>query len=313
MALMSLVSRLRSLALTFHENSRRLQRIQEALGRIEARQVALDANASFNDAEFRVFSQWGEDGLIQYLIRRVPVPNKIFVEFGVENYLEANTRFLVLNDRWSGLVMDASAENIEFIRRDPISWASHLNSVSAFITRENINDLLQSNNICGDIGLLSVDIDGNDYWVWEAIDCISPRIVICEYNALFGPVARVTTPYDPAFTRRKAHFSGVFYGTSIAALEALGRLKGYILVGGNSAGNNVFFVRDDVAGALKPVRAAEAYRRPRFREFQNEQGQLTYYDMDAQLRSIGELEVFDLDRQACVRVRDTVGTKATNA
>ncbi len=302
MSLLSLVSRLRRLALTIYENSRRLQRIQEALGRIEARQVAADANAAFNDAEFRVFSQWGEDGLIQYLIRRVPLPNKVFVEFGVENYLESNTRFLAVNDRWSGLVMDASAENIQFIQRDPVSWACNLKSVRAFITRENINELLKSNGFSGDLGLLSVDIDGNDYWVWEAIDGIFPRLVVCEYNSLFGPKARVTIPYDPGFARDQAHHSKVYYGASIAALESLGRAKGYTLVGGNSAGNNVFFVRNDVAGALRPVTAAEAFRPARFRESHDERGRLSYADLDRQLNDIGHLPVFDLERQAMVPI-----------
>jgi hypothetical protein len=292
---------------------RRLQRIQEALGRIEKRQIGASPATQFNDAEFRVFSQWGEDGLIQHLIDRVPVPNKVFVEFGVENYVESNTRYLVINGRWSGLVMDGSAANIDFIQRDPISWACDVKSVSAFIARENINELLESNGIRGDIGLLSIDIDGNDYWVWEAIRCISPRIVICEYNSLFGPVARVTVPYDPAFIRDKAHHSKVYYGASIAALEALGRSKGYTLVGGNSAGNNAFFVRDDLMTAVKPASAAEAYRQPRFREFHDEYGHLTYDNFESQLVKIGDLMVFDLDRQTSVKIGDLPRSGSANA
>jgi len=310
---LSLLSRFRKLIWEFHDGSRRLQRIQEALGRIEKRQVAANPSADFSDAEFRVFSQWGEDGIIQYLIDRVPLPNKVFVEFGVENYTESNTRFLAINDRWSGLVMDGSAANVEFIRRDSISWACEIKSVCAFITRENINELLESNGIRGDIGLLSIDIDGNDYWVWKAIQCISPRIVICEYNSLFGSVARVTTPYDPAFIRDKAHHSKVYYGASIAALEYLGRSKGYTLVGGNSAGNNAFFVRNDLMAAVKPVSAIAAYQRAHFREYHDEYGHLTYDNLESQLAKIGDLMVFDLDRQITVKIGDLPKSRHANA
>jgi hypothetical protein len=299
-----LLSRFRKLIWEFHDGSRRLQRIQEALGRIEKRQVAANPSADFSDAEFRIFSQWGEDGIIQYLIDRVPLPNKVFVEFYVENYTESNTRYLAVNDCWSGLVMDGSAENIDIIQHDSISWACDVKSICAFITRENINELLESNGIRGDIGLLSIDIDGNDYWVWEAIQCISPRIVICEFNSLFGPSARVTTPYDPAFIRDKAHHSKVYYGASIAALEALGGSKGYTLVGGNSAGNNAFFVRNDLMATVKPVSASEAYQQARFREYHDEYGQLTYDNFESQLAKIGDLMVFDLDRQIPVRIGD---------
>jgi len=306
------LSSFRKLIWSMRDGFQRLQRIQEALGRIEKRQIAANQGAAFEDAEFRVFSQWGEDGLIQYLLDRVPLPNKIFVEFGVENYVESNTRYLAINNYWSGLVMDGSSANVDFIRRDTVSWACDITSVCAFIARENINELLESNGIRGDIGLLSVDIDGNDYWVWEAIQCISPRIVICEYNSLFGPVARVTIPYDAGFTRDKAHYSRVYYGASIAALESLGRSKGYTLVGGNSAGNNVFFVRDDLTTGLKPVHAAEAYRQARFREFHDECGKLTYDGFDKQLAKIGNLTVFDLDRQSLMVIRDILRSASAN-
>ena len=193
-----------------------IYKMQEALGRIEQRQTA--QASGFRESEFRVFSQWGEDGIIQFLLQHVPIKRPLFIEFGVENYIESNTRFLLTNNQWSGIVIDGSDENIEYIKRDPIYWAANLKAVSAFITKDNINELITQNGITGDIGILSIDIDGNDYWVWKAIDCVSPSIIICEYNSLFGPVAEVTTPYDPAFVRDTALFSKVYYGASISAL-----------------------------------------------------------------------------------------------
>ena len=190
---------------------RGLSSVREALGRIEARQCAALGAADLQANEFQVYSQWGEDGIIQHLLRHVPVARKIFIEFGVQDYTESNTRFLLVNDNWAGLVIDGNADDIAFIRRDDIYWRRNLKAVHAFITRENINALFAEHGVSGEIGLLSVDIDGNDYWVWEAIDSVSPAIVVTEYNSRFGPERAVTVPYDPAFVREKAHHSGIYY------------------------------------------------------------------------------------------------------
>lgn len=297
-----MLKRIRRVFDRFNSLSDRLTRIQEALGRIEARQSETCSDPQ--QAEFRVFSQWGEDGILQFLVRNVPIERPIFVEFGVENYVESNTRFLLTNNRWSGLVIDGSVENIDYIRRDQIYWANNLKAEHSFITKENINDLLSKNGIAGDIGLLSVDIDGNDYWVWEAINTISPRIVVCEYSSQFGPTAEVTTPYDPGFVRDKAHSSKVYYGASISALCSLATRKGYSLVASNSAGNNIFFVRNDLVVGLKALTPAMAYRRARFREFHDENGQLTYDDFETRLHKIRDLPLYDLKAQRLVKIAD---------
>jgi hypothetical protein len=280
----------------------KIYRIQEALGRIEQRQVAKCSD--FRHAEFRVFSQWGEDGIIQYLLEHIPIERTVFVEFGVENYTESNTRFLLTNNQWSGLVIDGNAENIDYIRRDPIYWAANLKAEHSFITKDNINELLSRNGISGDIGLLSVDIDGNDYWVWDAIDTISPRIVVCEYNSHFGPIAEVSTPYDAAFVRDTAHFSKIYYGASIAGLCALAARKGYFLVASNSAGNNIFFVRNDLIGSLPVLSAAQAYRRTQFREYHDETGQLTFDDFDTRVKKISHLPLHDLKTNTLAKVSE---------
>ena len=283
----------------------RLYRIQEALGRIEQRQLAQCTDVG--QAEFRVFSQWGEDGIIQHLLNHVAIERRVFVEFGVENYTESNTRFLLSNNQWSGLVIDGSAENIAYIKRDPIYWACNLKAEHSFITSENINDILARNGMAGDIGLLSVDIDGNDYWVWQAIDSISPRIVVCEYNSHFGATAEVTTPYNPSFVRDSAHFSKIYYGASIAALCSLGAQKGYSLVASNAAGNNLFFTRNDLLGSMRVLSPAEAYRRAQFREYHDENGQLTFDDFDTRIQKISHLPLHDLKTGTECKLADIPG------
>jgi len=266
----------------------RMALMQEALGRVEARQCA--AAEDLSASEFRVFSQWGEDGIIQFLLRRVKAPRKVFVEFGVENYVEANTRFLLMKDNWSGLVLDGSAENIRSIKKSGIYWKYNLKAVEAFITRENINALLAENGISGEIGLLSIDIDGNDYWVWQAINAVSPAILVIEYNARFGPAEAVTVPYNPEFTRAKAHSSHIYYGASLAALTQLSRSKGYALVGCNTAGNNAFYIRNDLRPESVPELSVEAAFVPnQFREARTEDGKLALLNFDQEQKLVFSL------------------------
>jgi hypothetical protein len=264
-----------------HAARAQLARIQEALGRIELRQT--QHARSLDESEFSVFSQWGEDGIIQHLIRNVEIASRRFVEFGVQDYVESNTRFLAANDRWSGLVIDGDAENVARIRAANFYWRSDVSAVSAFVTRENINQIIGGAGFTGDIGLLSIDIDGNDYWIWEAIDVVDPSIVVVEYNSRFGPERAVTVPYDPTFTRETAHYSNIYYGASLAALASLAERKGYALVGCNRGGNNAFFVRKDLLrDPLSPVSAAAAFVPSRFRESRDADGRLAFLSAAAE-------------------------------
>ena len=270
--------------------------IQEALGRVEMRQNNNNNNIeSLDKEEFKVFSQWGEDGIIQFLLRHVEIKNDIFVEFGVENYLESNTRFLLVNNNWSGLVIDGDSENISYIKSSSIYWRHDLKAECAFITKDNINELLTSNGLKNDLGLLSIDIDGNDYWVWDAIDVISPRIVVCEYNSLWGDTLSVTTPYKPSFSRTIEHYSNLYFGASITALTDLAKSKGYSLVGSNTAGNNIFFVRNDLLGDLTVLTPQDAWVQSQFRESRDKLGNLTYLSFAERLDLISDMPLVNLN------------------
>lgn len=282
---------------------KKLTSIQEALGRIEKRQNEAIDSKDINDYEFKVTSQWGEDGIIQYLIKNIEIENKVFVEFGVENYTESNTRFLLHNNNWSGLIVDGSDENISYIKNDPIYWKNNLKAEYSFITKDNINTLITKNGIHGDVGLLSIDIDGNDYWIWDAINCISPRIIICEYNSHFGASHKVSVPYDASFVREKKHFSNIYYGASISALDFLAKKKGYSLVGSNMAGNNIFFIRNDLITNLDKMAPEEAYRVSQFRESRDENGILTFNNIEHNLELISDLEVINVETQESVKIK----------
>ena len=273
---------------------RDLQYVREALGRIEARQLTLDSVKEIAEAELRVFSQWGEDGIFQWLFRHVPAPKR-FVEFGVENYSEANTRFLLMKDGWEGLVIDGDPNNVETIRRDALSWRYPLYALQSFITRENIDGLLRSQGFVGDIGLLSIDIDGNDYWVWERIECVRPSVVVVEYNHRFGPERAVSIPYDAEFRRSQAHHSCVYYGASLKAFWLLGQRKGYDLVGCNRAGNNAFFVRRDLRPEWMKAHSAESAFVPgRFREARDEEGRMLMIPPEEEIHLIAHLPLVEI-------------------
>jgi hypothetical protein len=264
------------------------------LGRQMAWQVAgLPPNADFRRVGFKVFSQWDEDGIIQYLIHHVPIANRTFVEFGVENYEESNTRFLLLNNHWQGLVLDACSADIEYIRGDRIHWQYDLQVQQAWITRENIDSLLAQAGFAEDLGLLSIDLNGNDYWVWEAITTLRPRIVIVEYNSVLG-LEPLCVPYQEDFDRTAAHHSNLYYGGSLAALDRLGRSKGYILLGSNIWGHNAFFVRADVAGEFQGLEPEQAYVASKFRESRDEAGTLTYARGEDRFRLIEHLPVVNV-------------------
>jgi hypothetical protein len=259
---------------------------------------------NIQDAEFKVFSQFGDDGIIQYLINNVIIDSPRFIEFGVENYTESNTRFLLINNNWSGLVMDGSKANVDYIKRDSIYWKYDLTAVDCFIDKDNINEIISENDFSGDVGILSIDIDGNDYWIWECINVVSPAIVIVEYNSVFGAQYAVTVPYDPIFNRTLAHPSNLFWGCSLRALYLLAEKKDYAFVGCNSAGNNAYFVRKDKLGDVKPLGIESGYVQSKFRESRDKEGRLSYVRGDKRIILIEEMVIYDVGKERLVRIRD---------
>ena len=269
--------------------------VAELVGGLECRRVAaLPDQSPLCEAEFRVHSQFGDDGVIQYLFSRIPAVRS-FVEFGVEDYAEANTRFLLVRDDWRGLILDGRPDLDAVVAAQGLPMLHDLEVRSAFITAENINGLLHGAGFSGEIGLLSIDIDGNDYWVWKAIDAVDPQVVVVEYNAVFGPHRALTIPYDPGFTRQAAHHSWLYFGASLRALCLLAEEKGYAFVGCTSAGNNAYFVRKDLAAPFRVLAPGEGFVDSHFRESRDPAGRMNRLGGPARLAAIGHLPVIDLE------------------
>ncbi|MCT0199556.1 hypothetical protein KQ313_07685 [Synechococcus sp. CS-1325] len=220
-------------------------------GRLAAFQVQrMEEIDTLADVEFQVFSQFGEDGIIEWLVSSLNLQNRTFVEFGVENYLEANTRFLLLNRNWTGLVFDGDAGNMNVLRSSATYWRNDIQAHAAFITAENIQQLIEQNGFFGPLGILSIDLDGNDYWILKALGGLRPDILVLECNPVFGDRHAVTVPYDAKFERFRSHYSGLLFGASIAALRELAEGRGYEFLGTCMNGLNAFFVRADLAPQL---------------------------------------------------------------
>jgi hypothetical protein len=200
--------------------------------------------------QFQVCSQNGEDGIIHEILRRIGVETRTFVEVGIGDGTENNTAFL-LSQGWSGYWLDGDDAFVKTLRESGNLGKDHLKHAVAFITKENIATLFGQLGVPRQFDLLSLDIDQNTYYAWEALQDFSPRVVVVEYNAALPPDVDWKVRYDP----RRMWNRTQNYGASLKALEKLGRARGYSLVGCDFLGVNAFFVRDD----LVPGRFAEPY------------------------------------------------------
>ena len=247
-----------------------------------------------SDIEFQVYSQWGEDGIIDWLITKYPEIPKSFLEIGTQNYRESNTRFLLINKNWKGFIIEADKAAVKDIKSQRIYWKHNLRAINEFITKDNINNIIKGFNIPKKIGLLSLDIDGVDYWVLSKLSALDPSIIVCEYNSLFGQKKSVTVPYKSNFIRSEEHYSNLYYGASINAFIDLMKKKNYFLIGTNSAGNNAFFVRKNIWNKVKKIIIKKKVFVSKFRESRNIKGALTFLDKKKSLELIKNKFMIDL-------------------
>jgi hypothetical protein len=216
-----------------------------------------------NRYEFQAYSQHGEDGLIEEIFNRIGTTNKYFVEVGVQDGNECNSAYLLFKG-WTGLWIEGNDLHVKSINESckGLVATDKLTVLNAFVNAENIEGLLERANAPASPDLLSIDIDRNDYYVWEAIRKFTPRVVAIEYNSIFKPSTRFVVAYDP-----KASWDGTSnYGASLQSLYELGCEKGYKLVGCDFTGTNAFFVSEDLTQNFfdGPFTAEEHYEPTRY-------------------------------------------------
>jgi hypothetical protein len=236
-----------------------------------------------------VFSQYGQDGIIQYLISCIPNIKETFVEFGVQSYAESSTRFLLHKWNWAGMIIDGTADHIANVQRLDLAWQHDLTCVQKFLTRENINEVI-SKRFSGEIGILSIDVDGVEYWLWEAIEVVSPQIVILEYNPSYIDVP-VSVPYKVDHSWGKYDNTFLYNNASLAAYKHLARKKGYTFVGCDSSGTDSFFVKNSLADHVA-ARGDFVYRK-------------SYWNTSPDLiNKYGHLELVDVTTMKTITVRE---------
>jgi len=217
----------------------------------------LDSKEDFRRHEFKVCSQSGEDGLLLHIFDVIGKTNCQFLEIGGGDGKTCNTANLSINFGWTGHLVECADKSVITARK--FYEGKPVEIIKAFVSADGIEKLIEINGIASEIDLLTIDIDGNDYWIWNAINNINPRVVMMEYNGSFGD-RPITVKYDQEFIRHQKHESGWYHGASLSALAKLADKKGYALVGCGSNGVNAFFVRRDLINKKLPTMAAqEAY------------------------------------------------------
>lgn len=221
---------------------------------LEANLEKLDATppAKLSDASFDVFTYHGEDGIIAYLVLQLKNIPKLFIDIGAGDCLTGNCSNLIAHYGWSGVFIDMNEKKLSLgkeVYNKMSGPGLKLKFVHTEVTPETINDLLAAAGISGDIGLLSIDVDGNDYWIWKAIDIISPAIVVIESKVEYGR-HDVIVPYGKNNHRSADHR---YNGASAVAFEKLAKKKGYKLAGANKQGYNLFFVKESAIVKMESV------------------------------------------------------------
>lgn len=294
--MMSTLRRALSLVPGLFQFDRRIDEIKINQGRILSAMHRDLRLPELRDYEFKVFSQWGEDGILQHLTTHLNIANHTFIEFGVETFHESNCRFLLMKDRWSGFVIDGSEENMRRLRESYFYWQHPLDCVASFITRDNVDHLLSRSGFDRELGILSVDIDGVDWFILQALGGWRPSVIVVEYNGVFGCRTPVSVPYVADFQRTRAHSSNLYYGANLPAFELLLRPRGYSLVGVNGAGSNAFFVRDDLLNErVVAVPLERCYRDSTFREGRNADGRLSFLAGSARRAPIAHLPLVNVE------------------
>ena len=222
-----------------------------------------DQKEALKNAEFKIYSKHGNDGILLYIFSKIGVKTNSFIEIGIEDGRECNVSNLALNFGWNGLMIDANPEWVKsalaFYKQKLGEKAKNVKIIPSFVSRENVNDLFKNNHVTGEIDLFSLDIDGNDYWVWQVIDVIKPRVVVLEYNAALGDKS-LTMKYNPEHHYQSNRKHPLYFGASLKALTKLSREKGYVLVGCDSNGHDAFFVRKDlIEGKFRELSPEEAF------------------------------------------------------
>lgn len=231
--------------------SAQVQISQRSLYHYYKEKAASENPLPLSETGFCVFSQFEEDGMLLYIFAAIGMGSKTFVEIGSDDGINSNCANLAFNFGWTGLFIDRNATSIRrgkrFYAKYPHPWMYQPQFLCSDVTPSNIDQLISSAGITGEIELLSIDIDGDDYWIWKAIEIIQPKVVVIETHVRFG-MHNIVVPYG----QHHAHDYAVNHGASPVAMVNLGKQKGYKLIGANQLGFNFIFLKKELASTSLP-------------------------------------------------------------
>ena len=265
---------------------------------------------NLSDADYKVFSQTGEDGIIDYLLYSLNIKVPKFVEIGVGDYRESNTRYIFQKNCSKGLIVDKNKNLKNKVSKIVKLWKGDLTIIETAITSENILHILNSNNFDNNLDVFSLDIDGIDYWILEVLPEKLSKILVLEYNPTFGPNLEITIPNLNDFDRKKYHYSHLCFGVSLKALVTLMNKKKYVFVGTNIACFNAFFVLESEVKKLSlnlpDINDLTKYTTSFIRESRSIENKLNYLSGKQKLKEIENCEVIDLSnpKEKLVKIKD---------
>ena len=262
---------------------------------------------SINDAEEKIFSQNGEDGIIDFILEVLNLKDPKFIEIGVEDYVEANTRLLYHIRNSHGLIIDQSI-NINKLSKNLDLWKGRIKVLKKSINPKNINEIIKYENFNKNLDLFSIDIDGLDFWVIKELPVNFAKICIAEYNPLFGSESEISVPNIENFDRTNYHFSNLCWGVSLKGLISVMNEKNFTFLGANNLKNNAFFINKDFEQLFKNVisdknKELEKYTDHKFQESTDRKGNLTYLSRKEQLKEIKDCEVIDINKSLTEKVK----------
>lgn len=269
---------------------------------------ALSRNFNFLwDAEVRVYSQWGEDGILDYICETIGTSKPNVVEIGAGNFIECNSRFLAEFRGANVLAVDTKKDLTFSVVNSSIYWKSQIVPHVQWVTPNNINEIITMGvKEFGKIDILSIDLDGNDYWVLESANLMDIDVVVVEYNAVFGSIRAVSIPRNDKFDRFSAHFSGLYYGASLRAFVNLLESRGYIFLGTNRVGNNAFFIKQNFRENFKitiPANLKDCVDW-RVRDSRDRDGRLSYLNKNDRVDIIGDLPLQEVPAGKLININD---------
>lgn len=263
------------------------------------------------DAEVTVFSRTGEDGILDYLCDLQDIARPSCLELGVGDFSECNTRFLAEYRYANVMAVDSVPELTDSVTKMPLCSRTTVLPVQAWITPDNVGNLCASaREAFGQIDVLSVDLDGNDFWVAEAIDVLGVKVIVVEYNPLFGDRLPVSVPRRDDFDRRREHGSCLYYGASLRAFVELFADQGYSLIGTNRVCNNAFFVPAEVVRMadieIPDIGDLSRHTDWRVRESRDDKGNLTLLTGPARIAAIESMPLVNTSSGARLTVAEAV-------